>query len=534
MASWECKNPDWAFRCLDATSIERYVQIRDYLDLGSQIIPAASLADIVRILLLHEFGGVWVDATLFCNGPLDDWLPEVMSEGFFAFANPAPDRPLSSWFLSAAFDSPIVAAWVRDVLAYWEGRKATHDYFWFHHLFSKLCEANGEVARSWSRVPKVSAIPPHSVQNYARAGYSYADAAGLIDWTQPVFKLDRRLSDEVLKPGTLIEHLLSPYPDDPTTPQATSLAAAEPPPRRFAALKVSTENLGDHFQVIAGLQMLARIGIEPSLFVDRDDEIRSAPMLDDAEGSVGILLNGWFKTNRAEWPPHSKLAPLIYGFHIRLHQCPELVSDESIAFFRRYQPIGCRDVYTETLLRQKGVEVTLSNCLSLTFPRRIEMPEQQRGVFVVSRDARIKDYLPDIGPYTFISHYSGSTDFAANMALAEELLETYRKRAKLIVTTLLHCALPAIAMGIPVVVFYPLGDAAGHASDRERFSSLAELIKINRLDDIGSVDWNPKALNVSMIKLQILDGFYRLTARWQVVPRPLGPIAPPDALPVPA
>ena len=120
------------------------------------------------------------------------------------------------------------------------------------------------------------------------------------------------------------------------------------------------------------------------------------------------------------------------------------------------------------------------------------------------------------------------------MARAEQLLETYRSRAKLIVTTMLHCALPAIAMGIPVVVFYPLNDETAHASDRERFSSLEGLVRVHRFEEIESVDWNPKPIDVSEIKLKILDRFYEMAARWRIAPLPpIGPIAPSSVLPPP-
>jgi mannosyltransferase OCH1-like enzyme len=72
MSSWKRNNPGWEFRCLDATSVERYVPLRPQIDLDTQSLTAASLSDIVRIFLLREFGGVWVDATLFCNRPLDE------------------------------------------------------------------------------------------------------------------------------------------------------------------------------------------------------------------------------------------------------------------------------------------------------------------------------------------------------------------------------------------------------------------------------------------------------------------------------
>ncbi len=292
-------------------------------------------------------------------------------------------------------------------------------------------------------------------------------------------------------------------------------------PADFAALSVSTENLGDHIQILAGLRLLSHVGITPTRYIDRDHEIASAPGLAAHDGPVGILLNGWFKSNRSEWPPHPKLAPLLLGFHIRLFQCPELVSDASIDYFRRHEPIGCRDAYTENLLRSKGVDAFTSHCLSLTLPRRTDDPRTQTEVFVVSRDERIRDLLPDaIGPYTFVSHYSGSSDFDANMARAAELLETYRTRAKLLVTTLLHCALPAIAMGIPVVVFYPINDETLHASDRERFSSLESLVRVHRLDEMDGVDWNPAPVDASAIKRLILDRFYEMAGRWAIAPPP--------------
>jgi hypothetical protein len=536
--SWERKNPAWEFRCLDATSIERYAGLKEVIDLSRQSLTAASLSDVLRILLLREYGGVWADATLFCNRPLDEWLPGVMEAGFFAFAAPAPDRPLSSWFLSTESDNYLTSTWHRHVIDYWSKRPATDDYFWFHHLFRDMCETDRAAAEAWREVPKVSADGPHSLQFGGNMYLPKEEGLASIDLTTPVFKLSHRLPEEEMKSGCLLEYLLQ---RDDGRDAHTPLPHASPPPPNFttptsfAALKVSTENLGDHIQIISGLRLLSRLGIEPTRFIDRDNEIRSAPGLDEENGPVGILLNGWFKTNRAEWPPHPKLAPLILGFHIRLFQCPELVSDASIDFFHRYQPIGCRDVYTEALLRSKGIDAFTSNCLSLALPRRIDDPATQTEIFVVSRDERLKDHFPpSIGPYTFVSHYSGSSDFAANMTRAKELLEGYRLRAKLIVTTLLHCALPAIAMGIPVVLFYPLNDETAHASDRERFSSVETLLRVHYFDGIESVDWNPKPIDVGNLKLKILDRFYEMARRWEVGPlAPIGPIAPPNALPPP-
>ncbi len=72
-------------------------------------------ADLVRVHLLAEEGGVWADATLLPSRPLNSWLSaELKSSGFFAFRNAARDRMLSNWFLFADRGNYAVTRW-RDV-----------------------------------------------------------------------------------------------------------------------------------------------------------------------------------------------------------------------------------------------------------------------------------------------------------------------------------------------------------------------------------------------------------------------------------
>ena len=69
-------------------------------------------------------------------------------------------------------------------------------------------------------------------------------------------------------------------------------------------------------------------------------------------------------------------------------------------------------------------------------------------------------------------------------------------------------------------------------SDRERFSSLEELVRIYRFDEIESVNWRPDPLDISEVKLHIIDNFHEMAVRWGVEPLPsIGPLAPPSALP---
>ena len=45
-------------RCLDARTLGRYIDIAQHIDLTQQTLTSASLSDVARLLLLHEYGGV--------------------------------------------------------------------------------------------------------------------------------------------------------------------------------------------------------------------------------------------------------------------------------------------------------------------------------------------------------------------------------------------------------------------------------------------------------------------------------------------
>ena len=270
---------------------------------------------------------------------------------------------------------------------------------------------------------------------------------------------------------------------------------------RLGSLKVDTPNIGDHIQILAALGLLREMGLEPDLFIDRDTELANKPELDGDQARIVVPLNGWFKmpgTDGPQWPPHEHILPIFSGFHIRPHVCPALLEEASLNYLKRFEPIGCRDLYTAETLRRFGVSAYFTNCLSLTFPER---PIDFEGdvTFVCSNDRSLLDVLPaDLRrDYVFIDHYCHHPSFEAYLDHARSLLSLYRNRARLVVTTFLHCALPCLAMGIPVIVFYPnRADAFMRNSDRERFSGLATLTRIHEFADAVSMDWRAERLNV--------------------------------------
>jgi len=532
--SWEQKNPNWTVKCLSASTVQYYIDVSRFIDLENQQLQAASVSDIIRVMLLHEYGGVWADASTLCNISLDDWLQDVVQTGFFAFKLhdfPNGDRPLSSWFLAARQGNSLVGKWASRVHKYWKDRPSSDDYFWFHHQFYELLETDAIAARDWNRVPKLSADGPHSIQSLSGGMHQpYEQAVDRIDWSTPLFKLTYRLNPTALEPGTILSHALDRC--SPPAPTITSNKAPVDHRRDCAAYRLSTENLGDHIQLIASDGLMKRAGFEIQQRFDRDTEMESGGRTTDK--NVPILINGWHKHGDEEWPPNEIFDPVFLGFHIRPHQCARLLSQEAIDYYKKHGPIGCRDVFTFKELSSRGVDCFVSNCLSLTFPRRLPKPEEESEVFVASRDERILDAIPPfLGPVQFIKHYSDTSDSEDNMESAFELIELYRNKAKLIVTTLLHCALPAIAMGIPVVVLYPHNGEASHQSDQERFSSLSRMVRVYSFQRSEEIDWSGHLVDTSAQKLKLIEEFLNLSRKWSVEPHPLGPIAQSTILPVP-
>jgi hypothetical protein len=203
--SWEKRNTGWQICRLDKHNLHHYIDIPD---LSTKEISHAAFSDIVRILLLKRYGGVWVDATLYCNKPLDDWLLTNLDQGFFAFANPGPGRPIASWFIASHKNNYIVERWHNKTLCYWLQRNSTSDYFWFHHLFKDLLSNDKIFRNAFAKVPKISADGPHAIQ---RVGIFETDKQIInnqIDWQTMVFKLTHRFDESLYRPDILLWKLL--------------------------------------------------------------------------------------------------------------------------------------------------------------------------------------------------------------------------------------------------------------------------------------------------------------------------------------
>ncbi len=196
-------------------------------------------------------------------------------------------------------------------------------------------------------------------------------------------------------------------------------------------------NIGDCIQTLAVERHLPRV----DFYIDRDS-LSSY----DGEDCV-VVMNGWFSHNPQAWPPSPKIHPIFYGFHMTGAAMAAYI--RHAAWFKRFEPIGCRDRATMDALKSWGVDAYLSLCSTLTFPKRSVEPEQPLFVFV---DVKPRHFPEAVRTRAVSSaHEIAPVEPYAQHALARALLDFYREKASHVITSRIHAAMPCMAMGIPTL-----------------------------------------------------------------------------------
>jgi hypothetical protein len=233
LESWRRLNPDWEIIALDRRSLADFVDLRAVVDPGRRDLTLQKIAAIARLCLLRDHGGVWADATVYCRKPLDLWLADHCSRGFFAFRDPGPDRLMSNWFIAADADNHLLGELHRNYLAVWKnnyywnqnnsfGRFAVksfsplfnrnirstrfwfslpvrkffgvYPYFQFHYMFNRLIQKDRACRMIWDEGRALGAREPHRLQELQHEAGGARAAIGEIDAAaSPVYKLDWRI-----------------------------------------------------------------------------------------------------------------------------------------------------------------------------------------------------------------------------------------------------------------------------------------------------------------------------------------------------
>lgn len=243
--SWVVRNPDWRVVTLDEATLPSVASV-NYSAGNIAGLSHQHQADLLRLDLLSHHGGAWADATCFCVQPLEDWLPQHLGSGFFAFHQPRPDRIISNWFLAAEPGNALASRMFECMLAYWgdhafrntqrrllvrgltrllRGSARTRGwwfsplmtdllrvspYFAFMYMFERLVSEDPECARIWADTPKISAGPPHRLYRAGLLSPASAELRAEIDRAEvPVYKTAWNLGGQDIGDDSVLGYLLS-------------------------------------------------------------------------------------------------------------------------------------------------------------------------------------------------------------------------------------------------------------------------------------------------------------------------------------
>jgi hypothetical protein len=272
-----------------------------------------------------------------------------------------------------------------------------------------------------------------------------------------------------------------------------------------------TYNVGDYIQSLAAKQYLPKVDV----FVERE-KLKSYKGDD-----IKMIMNGWYIHNPNEFPPSAKINPLFVSFHLNANVKDKVLTEETIAYLKEQGPIGCRDTYTLNALQEKNIDSYFSGCLTTTLDIKYKTDKKSDKVYLADplfllphwgkmmygpsqfikaiikgdifkfgkRKRILKQLLTSefLEKAEYLKHkLSGFHSEERRFDEAEALLNKFAA-AKLVITSRIHCALPCLALGTPVIF---INYGFNNNSDLSRFSGISELFNTINISDSGEIKAN--------------------------------------------
>ena len=195
---------------LTESNFYQYVHIPDFIieKLHKGIITRTHFSDILRLELLIQQGGTWIDATVFCSG--GDIPKYMMEDEFFIFQKVKPGSDgsainMSSWFMSAWSNHKFLLATRELLYAYWRKNDRIIDYFLLH-LFMMIVK--DYYMEEWKQIIPYPNSLPHVLQlmQFEKFDRRRWDAACK---ASPFHKLTYKVKEEdTRKEGTFYRYIM--------------------------------------------------------------------------------------------------------------------------------------------------------------------------------------------------------------------------------------------------------------------------------------------------------------------------------------
>ena len=141
---WETfsiQNPEWELRIITDENISKWIPNHlEYCRFVNRSKGWNNRDETWRLCLLKKYGGVWVDASVICTKPLDNWLHSSCSDGFFVFKAPSTKERfiLSNFFIASTPDNLIINKWIEKCKEHLDRVPYKNEYFYPHNTYKYL------------------------------------------------------------------------------------------------------------------------------------------------------------------------------------------------------------------------------------------------------------------------------------------------------------------------------------------------------------------------------------------------------------
>jgi hypothetical protein len=227
-------------------------------------------------------------------------------------------------------------------------------------------------------------------------------------------------------------------------------------------------NIGDHIQTLAQINLYRKIVCDyydedisfdeffenvvegrycdfTFVFIPRDN--LSQVKREYPNEKIYVIMNGWFMSpctseGALDWPPPDNIVPLFISFHVADQR---LFDKRYLDYYKKHQPIGCRDMATMEKFKRWGIDAYFTGCLTLTIDFFEWNPSVKRtAVIDVNVNPKTSSYKFDMFRHLICKNWT----HMESLRFAYDLLKKYSKYER-VITSRLHAYLPCMSMGIP-------------------------------------------------------------------------------------
>ena len=185
-------------------NIEDYVTLPKYIVEKKGIISNTHLSDILRLELLINYGGLWLDATTFVTGEIPKYIYD--NDLFMYRLSDANDKAIryNTWLIYATKNNRVLKM-VRDLLyEYWKRENRLKEYFLIHLFITLVLEKYPDDFNTMFRISDSDSNILYL--NYFNEPYCEETYSNIVKTTS-IHKLTYKNLDES-KQGTFYRHII--------------------------------------------------------------------------------------------------------------------------------------------------------------------------------------------------------------------------------------------------------------------------------------------------------------------------------------